>query len=76
MGPSGSHPYTMVRPQLVFCPLGSHQFCFQVFLSGVDIILGGYIILGYCEVNQSVDKVQCLNVSNISADTGPILMKL
>ena len=36
----GSNPSTMVHSELASNPLGSDQFCSQIFLGGVDIILG------------------------------------
>ena len=50
MASIGLHPSTKVRPELASSPLGSHQFCSQVILSGI------HIILSYLEVNHSVDK--------------------
>ena len=44
------HPSTKVCLELACSPLGSHQFCSQVILSGI------HIILSYLEVNHSVDK--------------------
>ena len=36
MAPRGRHSSTKVRPELASSQLGSHQLCFQIFLSGVD----------------------------------------